>query len=196
MFKRFGMFAVTGVLALTVLAACGSEDDEAEPTVTRVPATNAPQVTATAAKEEEEAAASAAVGSPAASPGASESASPVANVTTDVTVTVAAVSPIASSPISATEATVAQSFEVDMVDIAFNPKEITIPANTDVVIQLPNNGMAAHNFNIDALGVNSGDVAPGQSATVTINAEPGTYEYYCSIPGHKEAGMVGKLIVQ
>jgi uncharacterized cupredoxin-like copper-binding protein len=31
---------------------------------------------------------------------------------------------------------------------------------------------------------------------VTINAAPGDYQYYCSIPGHKEAGMVGTIHVQ
>lgn len=90
----------------------------------------------------------------------------------------------------------ANAITVEMVDIAFNPKEITIPANTDVTISLPNNGVAVHNFNVDDLGVSSGDVPAGQTATVTINAEPGEYEYYCSVPGHREAGMVGKLIVQ
>jgi uncharacterized cupredoxin-like copper-binding protein len=37
---------------------------------------------------------------------------------------------------------------------------------------------------------------PGQSENITINADAGEYEYYCSVPGHKAAGMVGKLIVQ
>jgi nitrite reductase (NO-forming) len=85
---------------------------------------------------------------------------------------------------------------VEMIDINFNPKEITIPANTDVTINLTNTGAAVHNFTIDELNVSSGDYAPGQTGTVTINAAPGTYQYYCSIPGHKEAGMVGTLTVQ
>lgn len=85
---------------------------------------------------------------------------------------------------------------IEMVDIAFNPNAITIPANTDVTITLPNNGVALHNFNIDALGIKTEDVASGGSTTVTINAPAGTYEYYCSIPGHREAGMTGTITVQ
>ena len=34
--------------------------------------------------------------------------------------------------------------------------------------------------------------APG----ATISIQPGTYTFYCSIPGHREAGMVGTLIVE
>lgn len=30
-------------------------------------------------------------------------------------------------------------------------------------------------------------------ATATLTVEPGTYSYYCSIPGHREAGMVGEV---
>jgi uncharacterized cupredoxin-like copper-binding protein len=86
--------------------------------------------------------------------------------------------------------------QVAMVDIAFNPNAITIPANTDVTISLVNNGAAVHNFNVDELNVHSGDYQPGQTGTVTINAQPGTYQYYCAIPGHKEAGMVGTITVQ
>jgi uncharacterized cupredoxin-like copper-binding protein/mono/diheme cytochrome c family protein len=86
--------------------------------------------------------------------------------------------------------------EVDMVDIAFAPAEITIPANTDVTINLVNKGSAVHTFDVDELNVHSGEYAGGQTGTVTINAAPGEYEYYCAVPGHKQAGMVGKLIVK
>ncbi|MFL5759588.1 MAG: PQQ-dependent sugar dehydrogenase [Thermomicrobiales bacterium] len=84
---------------------------------------------------------------------------------------------------------------VTMVDIAFQPKDLTIPANTDVTVDLPNNGASLHNFSIDELNI-SVDVQPGQTGSVTINAPAGTYQFYCNVPGHKEAGMVGTLTVQ
>jgi plastocyanin/mono/diheme cytochrome c family protein len=84
---------------------------------------------------------------------------------------------------------------VTSFDIYFEPKEVTIPANTDVTFTLPNDGVTLHNFSIDALGV-SVDQQPGEVQTAVINAEPGSYEYYCNVPGHKEAGMVGTLIVE
>jgi uncharacterized cupredoxin-like copper-binding protein len=39
-------------------------------------------------------------------------------------------------------------------------------------------------------------VSPGDTGSATINAPAGTYEYYCNVPGHREAGMVGTLTVQ
>jgi len=85
---------------------------------------------------------------------------------------------------------------VVMVDIAFQPTEIVIPADTDVTIQLTNNGVAIHNFVVDELSIHSGDFTSGQSGSVTVNAPAGSYQYYCSIPGHKDLGMVGTLTVQ
>ena len=84
---------------------------------------------------------------------------------------------------------------VTSFDIYFEPTEVTIPANTDVPFTLPNDGAAAHNFSIDELGI-SIDQAPGSTQETVINAPPGTYEYYCNVPGHKAAGMVGTLIVE
>jgi uncharacterized cupredoxin-like copper-binding protein/mono/diheme cytochrome c family protein len=80
-------------------------------------------------------------------------------------------------------------------DIYFEPKEVAIPANTDVTFTLPNDGVTAHNFSIDALNI-SIDQAPGSTEEVVINAPPGSYEYYCNVPGHKQAGMVGTLVAE
>ncbi len=101
-----------------------------------------------------------------------------------------------SSPTPSSDDGATDAQGVAMVDIAFNPTEITIPANTDVTIDLINSGAAPHTFDIEALAIHSGEYAAGQTGSVTINAAPGEYEYVCAIPGHKEAGMVGTLIVQ
>ncbi|HEV2106688.1 MAG TPA: cupredoxin domain-containing protein [Thermomicrobiales bacterium] len=94
-----------------------------------------------------------------------------------------------SSPETGVEVT------VESVDIDFNPNEFTIPANTDVTVHLPNNGAAPHTFTIDELGIDV-ELAPGEEQMITINAPAGTYEYYCAVPGHAEAGMVGTMTVE
>jgi plastocyanin len=36
----------------------------------------------------------------------------------------------------------------------------------------------------------------GGSKTVSLTLKPGTYKFYCSVPGHRQAGMEGTLTVQ
>lgn len=83
---------------------------------------------------------------------------------------------------------------IAMHDIYFDPTDFTIPADTPTEIHFVNDGAAVHDFTIDELGIHV-SLNPGETATETINAPAGEYEYYCSVPGHKDAGMVGKLIV-
>ncbi len=90
----------------------------------------------------------------------------------------------------------AGAVSVDMHEFAFTPNQITIAANTDVQITATNSGALPHNFTVPDLNLKTEDVAPGSSATLTINAPAGSYKFDCSIPGHADAGMVGTLIVQ
>jgi plastocyanin/sugar lactone lactonase YvrE len=89
----------------------------------------------------------------------------------------------------------ATEVSVRLVDFAFVPSELTIPADTEVTIRLTNEGSAPHNFFIDPLDVRSETIGGGQETTVTIRAAAGDYEYFCAIPGHRPAGMVGTLHV-
>ena len=87
------------------------------------------------------------------------------------------------------------TFTVASKDILFEPKEITVPSDVPIRLDLPNQGAIAHNFSIDALGVDF-DLPVGASESWEDPIPAGTYEYYCNVPGHKEGGMVGTLIAQ
>lgn len=53
----------------------------------------------------------------------------------------------------------------------------------------------AHSFDIDALDIH---VQLAANSTTAVTVKPtgaGTLEYYCAVPGHREAGMVGSLAV-
>jgi glucose/arabinose dehydrogenase/plastocyanin len=80
-------------------------------------------------------------------------------------------------------------------ELRFDPAEVTIPADTEVTLSLPNEGALPHNFSIDELGV-SETMQAGETKEATITAPAGTYEFYCNIPGHREAGMVGTLTAE
>lgn len=72
----------------------------------------------------------------------------------------------------------------------FNPSTANAQSGTVNVSITENTGF--HTFVIDELGVKK-QLASGMG--FSFNAEPGTYEYYCDVPGHKEQGMLGTIII-
>lgn len=58
-------------------------------------------------------------------------------------------------------------------------------------------GAVPHNVVFE--GVNDdaiiAECAGDDSATATADVESGTYTYFCSIPGHREAGMEGEITI-
>jgi uncharacterized cupredoxin-like copper-binding protein len=100
-----------------------------------------------------------------------------------------------TEPAPALEAEEALEITVEAGDVWFGTRELVIPSKGTTSITLTNKGFAAHNLTVDALDLQV--VTPrGMTGTVTlVDPEPGTYEFYCSISGHREAGMVGTLVV-
>jgi uncharacterized cupredoxin-like copper-binding protein len=100
----------------------------------------------------------------------------------------------ATSPSPAPSAQ-ALDLEVTARDLSFAPTELDIPAAGTTRIVLHNQGFVVHNLTVDALGIQA--VAPrGGVAEVTLtDPPPGSNEFYCSVSGHREAGMVGTLVV-
>ena len=78
----------------------------------------------------------------------------------------------------------------------FDQKEIRVKAGAVVAFRLDNLHNAPHSFDIDELNVHA-SMPVGQSAVALFTpTKPGTYTFYCSLPGHRAAGMQGSLIVE
>lgn len=93
------------------------------------------------------------------------------------------------------EATEGGSLEWVAVDIAWDSAPTTMPAG-EQTITLTNDGAAPHNVTIpDVSDTPIVEAASGESAEGQVSLEPGTYEYYCSVPGH-QASMTGELTVE
>lgn len=103
-----------------------------------------------------------------------------------------------ASPSSSPAASPASGSEimVDTVELKFEPNELTIAADTEVKIKITNKGLLQHDFHVDKLNITSKMLNPKDSDTVTVKAAAGTYDFWCTVPGHKEAGMTGKLTVK
>jgi len=84
--------------------------------------------------------------------------------------------------------------KIDIVsrNFSYDPEFIETESGETIVINFQNSGI--HTFTIDELGID--EPLSGDSVIIEFTPErSGSFEYYCAIPGHKEQGMVGELIV-
>lgn len=166
--RALSLSALALMLAVT-LSACGTASDEAEPTVTRIAVEGAPPArTATVPGD--------ATPMPDASPETPDEGD----------------EPTEGGDGGAHAATV----ELEMVDIEFKPVDFTIPANSDVTVNLTNGGNLPHAFQLEDGSVASDEIAGGGTGSVTLNLAPGEYPYICPVPGHADSGMVGTITAE
>lgn len=109
----------------------------------------------------------------------------------------------------------AKTLELTAKDTAFATKEITVEKGKPVKLVFTNQDSQLHDFSVDKIPVKAkaehGDghdmgakkpdlhVSADAGKTGEVEFTPtqaGTYTFYCTVPGHKDAGMVGSLIVK
>jgi mono/diheme cytochrome c family protein len=80
--------------------------------------------------------------------------------------------------------------------LAFVTKKATGTAGP-VTLKMKNTSGAPHDLSIEGNGVNA-KTPVTQNGTVQTKTTlaTGTYTFFCSVPGHREAGMQGKLVVK
>jgi plastocyanin len=68
-----------------------------------------------------------------------------------------------------------------------------------VAIAFTNQAPLSHDVTVESSSGSTVGATPifqGGSKTLTLNLKPGTYKFYCSVPGHRQAGMEGTLVVK
>jgi uncharacterized cupredoxin-like copper-binding protein len=91
-----------------------------------------------------------------------------------------------------------QQVAVELGDFYIKPSDLSVPAG-NVTFVVSNAGNAPHNLTIQGSSgtvgktpnFNKGD--PNQDLTVDL--QPGTYTWLCTVPGHASRGMKGTLTV-
>lgn len=90
-----------------------------------------------------------------------------------------------------------------MSDYAFDPRNLTVDRGAEV--RVTNEGQIAHNLKIERgpdpteeteelAGTDT--FLPGDSETLAVDLAAGRYVMVCTVPGHRELGMTGKLTVR
>lgn len=87
----------------------------------------------------------------------------------------------------------AREIEVVATEFGLDPNVVRIEAGARINISLSNEGGVFHDLTIEELGVQI-PAQPGTESSAGITAGQGRYRYFCSVPGHAEAGMEGFLI--
>ena len=64
-------------------------------------------------------------------------------------------------------------------------------------IDFTNMSSLPHDVRIEGNGASGGtDQITNSSTSATVDLEPGTYTFFCSVDGHRAAGMEGTLTVK
>lgn len=86
--------------------------------------------------------------------------------------------------------------EVEAKDTRFTTTAVTAKTGETLGIVLINRDSFPHSFDIDALDIHVQMPAKSTSVAAVAPAAAGPLEFYCAVPGHREAGMVGSIAVE
>ena len=94
-----------------------------------------------------------------------------------------------------------RTFNVTATEFQFAPKQFDAKIGQKLTFKVTNKGTVEHNFVIlspdGSQELTKINTQPGETKTLEFTpTEAVTYQIDCNIAGHKEAGMVGELIVK
>ena len=104
--------------------------------------------------------------------------------------------PAAAKPAPATAATALKIAANPTGLLSYDTKTLSAKAGT-VTMTMTNEAPLEHNLTIASGNTVLGATPTfkGGSKTLTLKLKPGTYTFYCTVPGHRAAGMEGTLTV-
>jgi mono/diheme cytochrome c family protein len=80
--------------------------------------------------------------------------------------------------------------------LAFTSDKATAPPGS-IKIEMPNKSPIQHDIGIKGPATGQGPVVgSGGTSSFTVTLKPGSYEFFCSVPGHEAGGMKGTLTVK
>jgi len=104
------------------------------------------------------------------------------------------------APVSAASAPVIPNgqvrlFSVQLGDLFVRPSSVSVPYGTRVVLHVVNHGAMSHDLQLEGGATGTGMLAPGQARTVSYGVIGHTEQAWCTVPGHKAAGMILTITV-
>jgi uncharacterized cupredoxin-like copper-binding protein len=97
--------------------------------------------------------------------------------------------PISPAPAQTTTEVGLTEYQIEM------PTSLSAGSQT---FSVTNNGTVEHNFEVEGQAIEEKfetNLSPGETQTMQLNLEPGTYEVYCPVGNHRDQGMEIQLSV-
>jgi uncharacterized cupredoxin-like copper-binding protein len=112
---------------------------------------------------------------------------------------VAAASALLLTACTAAPAPAAAPQDADVVilftDFDYAPQRLEIAAGEPLRLHLRNDGAIVHDLVFED-GSQSGQVRPGDAITVELDPQTASSVAWCSVPGHRDAGMELEVVVR
>jgi plastocyanin len=89
----------------------------------------------------------------------------------------------------------AREVKVEASNFEFAPGDLEIDAQEEIGLDLVS-AEGPHDFAVEGLGLVN-DVADGEDKVQRLRIDqPGEYTFFCTLPGHRDGGMEGTLVVR
>ena len=79
--------------------------------------------------------------------------------------------------------------DVELGDLFVRPPSVEVPAGTEVIVNVTNSGQVPHDLKLNGT-TGTELLPPGGRATASLGVISRAVQAWCTVPGHKEAGMV------
>ena len=99
-----------------------------------------------------------------------------------------------TTPQVATASPASVSFDIELGDMYIKPATITVPNGANVVLHITNTGVMPHDFRTEG-GAATPLISPGASSDLTVGPITASNAAWCTIAGHKQAGMNLAIVV-
>ena len=83
---------------------------------------------------------------------------------------------------------------ITMTEYSFDPSEESVKQGD--TIDVVNDGSLPHNLTVEGTDLATSDLDGGQNEELTVDLDPGDYEFICTIGDHADQGMTGTLTVE
>jgi nitrite reductase (NO-forming) len=87
-----------------------------------------------------------------------------------------------------------KTLAIELGDLFVKPDRVEVPAGTHLMVEVTNKGEQVHTLNLQG-GTGTDRLQPGAAQTVDFGVIDADTQAWCTVPGHKEAGMLLDIVV-